>query len=54
MSVRQAWNGSVATSGSNVSVGNVNWNGSLAPASSTTVGTVINGDPAGWTPAPVC
>ena len=54
MSVQQAWNGVVSTTGLNVSVGNVGWNGSLAPASSATVGMIINGDPAGWNPNPVC
>jgi len=54
MSVQQAWNGVVSTTGQGVSVGNVGWNGSLAPASSATVGMIINGDPAGWSPNPVC
>jgi lysophospholipase L1-like esterase len=54
MSVQQAWNGVVSTTGLNVSVGNVGWNGSVAPTSTTTVGMIINGDPAGWNPNPVC
>lgn len=54
MSMQQAWNTTVSVSGSSVTATNVNWNGSLSPGTSTTVGMIINGDPTGWTPNPVC
>jgi cellulase/cellobiase CelA1 len=54
MAVQQAWNATVATQGTNVTVGNMSWNGSLAPGSSATVGMTISGDPTGWTPNPTC
>jgi lysophospholipase L1-like esterase len=54
MAVQQAWNATVATQGTAVTVTNANWNGSLAPGTSTTVGMTISGDPTGWTPGPTC
>ncbi|CAG6397974.1 cellulose binding domain-containing protein [Streptomyces cocklensis] len=44
-SISQVWNGAVTTSGSDVSVGNVSYNGSLQPSTSTTFGFLGAGAP---------
>lgn len=54
MTLSQAWNTEVTQALPNLTARNVNWNATLAPATSVTVGMIINGNPAGWTPAPVC
>jgi lysophospholipase L1-like esterase len=54
MTLSQAWNTEVTQSLPNITARNVGWNATIAPATSVTVGMIINGNPAGWTPAPVC
>lgn len=54
MSVSQAWNAEFSQSQLMVTVRDAGWNGTIAPGASTTVGMIINGDPTGWTPDPVC
>lgn len=44
-SISQVWNGAITTSGSDVSVGNVSYNGSLQPSTSTTFGFLGTGTP---------
>ncbi|WP_031525917.1 cellulose binding domain-containing protein [Streptomyces sp. NRRL F-5123] len=43
--ISQVWNGTVSTSGSDVSVRNVSYNGSLQPSTSTTFGFLGTGTP---------
>ncbi|WUH89582.1 cellulose binding domain-containing protein [Streptomyces sp. NBC_00433] len=45
-SISQVWNGAISTSGSDVSVRNVSYNGSLQPSASTTFGFLGTGTPA--------
>jgi lysophospholipase L1-like esterase len=54
MTVSQAWNAAVTSSPPEVSVRDVGWNGTVDPGASRTVGMIINGDPVGWSPGPVC
>jgi lysophospholipase L1-like esterase len=54
MTVSQSWNSVLSQNLPNLTVGNLSWNATITPGSSTTVGMVVNGDPAGWTPSPVC
>jgi lysophospholipase L1-like esterase len=54
MTVSQSWNSDLTQSLPSLTVRNLNWNATVAPGSSVTVGMIINGDPAGWTPAAVC
>lgn len=51
-SITQLWGGVSTGSGSNVTVRNESWNGSLAPGASTTFGFIGSGSPA--TPAATC
>ncbi|KUL27827.1 glycoside hydrolase family 6 protein [Actinoplanes awajinensis] len=51
-SVSQAWNGTLTTSGSTVTVRNVSWNGSLPSAGTAEFGLIANG--AATTPALTC
>ena len=51
-SIGSVWNGTVATSGSAVTVTNAAWNGPLAAAGSTTFGFTANGSPS--TPTLTC
>ena len=51
-SITQVWNGTLATTGSSVSVANASYNGSLAAGASTTFGFLANG--AASVPALVC
>ncbi|MBP2706078.1 cellulose-binding domain-containing protein [Microbispora sp. RL4-1S] len=51
-SVTQVWNGTLSASGSNVSVSNASYNGSLGAGASTTFGFLANGTPS--TPSPTC
>jgi len=51
-SISQLWNGTLATSGSNVTVTNAAYNGSLAAGASTTFGFTANGTPS--TPTLTC
>ncbi|WP_327287760.1 poly(ethylene terephthalate) hydrolase family protein [Streptomyces sp. NBC_01198] len=46
-SISQVWNGTISTSGSDVSVRNASYNGSLQPSASTTFGFLGTGTPAG-------
>ncbi|NUQ96776.1 MAG: alpha-galactosidase [Streptomyces sp.] len=50
--VTQVWNGTLTTSGSNVTVTNASYNGSLAAGGSTTFGFLANGTPS--TPTLTC
>ncbi|WUH88958.1 GDSL-type esterase/lipase family protein [Streptomyces sp. NBC_00433] len=50
--ITQVWNGTLTTSGSTATVKNATYNGSLAPAASTTFGFLANGTPN--TPTPTC
>jgi poly(3-hydroxybutyrate) depolymerase len=50
--ITQLWNGSLTTSGSNVSVRNVSYNGSLPASGSTTFGFLASGTPS--TPSLTC
>ncbi len=50
--ITQVWNGTLTASGSNVSIHNVSYNGSLGPAASTTLGFLANGTPS--TPSVTC
>lgn len=54
MSVAQSWNSVWSQSGLTLTLRNLNWNASIPPGGSVSVGMVINGDPANWNPAPVC
>ncbi|MFI9812868.1 cellulose binding domain-containing protein [Saccharothrix variisporea] len=54
MTVAQVWSGTVSQSGLNLTVRNASWNGQVAPAGSATVGMIVNGDPTGWNPVPIC
>jgi lysophospholipase L1-like esterase len=54
MTVATTWNGDATQSGLDVTVRNKNYNGDIAPGSSTTVGMIIYGDPTGWNPNPTC
>ncbi|MGC9669609.1 family 43 glycosylhydrolase [Planosporangium sp. 12N6] len=51
-SITQLWNGTLTTSGSSVSVGNVSYNGSLQASASTTFGFLSSGTPS--TPTIAC
>ncbi|MEU7890794.1 lytic polysaccharide monooxygenase [Microbispora bryophytorum] len=51
--ITQVWNGTLSQSGSNVSVTNVNYNGSLGAGASTTFGFLANGS-SGSTPTLSC
>jgi endoglucanase len=51
-SVTQAWNGTLSTAGSTVTVRNVSWNGALAPRGTAQFGFLANG--AATTPAVTC
>jgi endo-1,4-beta-xylanase len=42
-SISQVWNGTLSTSGSNVTVKNVSYNSSLSPSASTAFGFLANG-----------
>lgn len=53
VTVTQVWNGTLSQSGSNVSVQNVNYNGSLGAGASTTFGFLANGSSSG-TPSLTC
>ena len=48
--VTQVWNGTLATSGASVSVGNATYNGSVPASASTTFGFLANGAPPIATP----
>lgn len=50
--ITQVWSGSLSGSGSAVTIGNVSYNGSLAPNASTTFGFLAGGTPS--TPALTC
>ena len=50
--ITQVWNGTLAVSGSNVSISNTSYNGSLRASASTTFGFLANGTPS--TPSPAC
>ncbi|GAA0207540.1 hypothetical protein GCM10010492_01380 [Saccharothrix mutabilis subsp. mutabilis] len=54
MSVAQVWNGTVSQTASDATVRHAGWNSQVGPGGSATAGMIVNGDPAGWTPAPVC
>ncbi|HEV8558823.1 MAG TPA: cellulose binding domain-containing protein [Actinophytocola sp.] len=54
MTVSQSWNSELTLNLPNVAARNVSWNATVAPGTSVTVGMIINGDPAGWNPAPIC
>ncbi|WP_309117067.1 cellulose binding domain-containing protein [Saccharothrix sp.] len=54
MSVAQAWNGTVSQSGLDVTVRHAGWNALVVPGGSATAGLIINGDPTGWNPSPIC
>ncbi|WP_432901622.1 cellulose binding domain-containing protein [Micromonospora matsumotoense] len=51
--INQVWNGSLTTGGATATVGNVSYNGSLAPGASTTFGMLVAGE-AGGTPTLTC
>nr|WP_225312216.1 lytic polysaccharide monooxygenase [Microbispora cellulosiformans] len=51
--ITQVWNGTLSQSGSNISVQNVNYNGSLSAGASTTFGFLANGTSSG-TPSLTC
>jgi cellulase/cellobiase CelA1 len=51
-SISQVWGGTVSTSGSGITVKNVDYNGSLQPSASTTFGFIANGSPS--TPSLTC
>ncbi|GLW21651.1 lytic polysaccharide monooxygenase auxiliary activity family 9 protein [Microbispora triticiradicis] len=51
--ITQVWNGTLSQSGGNVSVQNVNYNGSLGAGASTTFGFLANGSSSG-TPSLTC
>jgi cellulase/cellobiase CelA1 len=51
-SITQLWNGALTTSGSNVTVKNLSYNGSLAANATTTYGFTANGTPS--TPTVSC
>ncbi|WP_239101512.1 lytic polysaccharide monooxygenase auxiliary activity family 9 protein [Microbispora amethystogenes] len=51
--ITQVWNGTLSQSGSNISVQNVNYNGSLGAGASTTFGFLANGTSSG-TPSLTC
>ncbi|MFG1865874.1 family 43 glycosylhydrolase [Microbispora bryophytorum] len=46
--ISQVWNGTLSTSGSDVSVTNASYNGSLQPSASTTFGFLAGGAPSAW------
>ncbi|MFC7483928.1 cellulose binding domain-containing protein [Luedemannella flava] len=50
--ITQVWNGTLTTSGSNVSIRNVSYNGSVPASGSTTFGFLGSGSPS--TPSPTC
>jgi cellulase/cellobiase CelA1 len=50
--ISQVWSGTLSTSGSAVTVKNVDYNGSLQPSASTTFGFLANGSPS--TPSLTC
>lgn len=47
--ITQLWNGTLSASGSNVTVTNASYNGSLAAGASTTFGFTANGTPSNAT-----
>ena len=52
-SISSLWNGDLTTSGSNVTVANLSYNGSIAPGGNTTFGFTANG-PSTPIPAVTC
>jgi len=44
-SITQVWNGTLTTSGSNITVTNASYNGALTPGTSTTFGFTAAGSP---------
>jgi len=51
--ISQVWNGALAVNGSNVTVTNASYNGSLVAGASTSFGLIGTGSP-GATPSPSC
>jgi lysophospholipase L1-like esterase len=52
--VSSSWNVDVTVTPPTVTARNIGWNATVPPNGSQSVGMIINGDPAGWTPGPVC
>ncbi|MEU8068053.1 cellulose binding domain-containing protein [Micromonospora humida] len=50
--ISQVWNGTLSTSGTTVTVRNADYNGTLAPGTSTTFGFLGTGTPN--SPSPTC
>jgi lysophospholipase L1-like esterase len=52
--INQLWNGAPTTTGSEVTVRNLTWNGSLAPGATTTFGFLASWNGTNSTPSPSC
>ncbi|RVX47691.1 GDSL-like lipase/acylhydrolase family protein [Nonomuraea polychroma] len=52
--ISQIWNGTLSASGADVTVRNVNWNGSLAPGATATFGFLASWNGTNTAPTPTC